>query len=104
VSNKKYGDPDFGKTLAELKLHAELAQTTDGFSIEGNARKVGAVLAVAGAGAELIAEIEQLQERRDELLAALEGLVRATDPDAGDLSDLLAKCNSAIAKAKGGAV
>lgn len=71
VNDKKYGDPDFGCTLAELKLHAELAQTINGISIEGNARKAGAILAVAGAGSELITEIEQLQALQGELVKAL---------------------------------
>lgn len=80
MNEKKYGDPDFGCTLDDLKAHAELAQTVAGVSFEGNARKVGAILAVAGAGSEMIAEIEQLQAQRNELLAALTSLVLFSKP------------------------
>lgn len=58
---KKFGDQDFGNTLAELKAMAPHAQTIDGVKFEGNAKKVSAILILAGVGSELIAEIERLQ-------------------------------------------
>lgn len=67
MSQKKYGGEDFGSTLEELKKLAPLAVTMEGVSFNGPARKVGAILALAGVGVELIAEIERLRAEEERL-------------------------------------
>lgn len=67
MTEKKYGGEDFGSTLAELKKLAPLAVTMNGVKFEGDARKAGAILALAGVGGELIAEIEHLQAEAERL-------------------------------------
>jgi hypothetical protein len=61
MNPKKFGGEDFGHTLADLKAMAPHAQTVDGVKFEGNAKKVSAILILAGLSGELIAEIERLQ-------------------------------------------
>ncbi|MCQ4311746.1 hypothetical protein NAV33_07530 [Pseudomonas stutzeri] len=58
---KRYGDPVFGNTLADLKVLTTMTQAMDGLKFEGPARKVGAFLTLAAATGELIGEIEDLE-------------------------------------------
>lgn len=67
MSDKKYGDPVFGKTLAELKALVPLTGTLDGISFDGPAKKCSAILIAAGSLGELVADVEMLQAERDEL-------------------------------------
>lgn len=62
TEHKRYGDPQFGNTLDELKVLAPHAQTVDGVTFDGPAHKVGAILTLAAAAGELIAEVEALRE------------------------------------------
>lgn len=74
-TEKKYGGEDFGKTLAQLKRIAPLAETINGVRFEGNAAKVGAILELAGVSGELIADIEALTAQRDTLKVALQAMI-----------------------------
>lgn len=60
---KLYGDPTFGSTLDELRELAPYAKTVDGVSFSGDARKVGAILKIAGSAEDLIAEIDRLSSK-----------------------------------------
>lgn len=68
MNPKKFGGEDFGHTLAELKAMAPHAQTVDGVKFDGNAKKVSAILILAGLGGELIAEIERLNAELDKAI------------------------------------
>lgn len=92
-------------TIDELRSIAPLAKTLDGVRFSGDARKVGAILALAGAAEELIAE-------RDQLLPALEKLAaefgeQRSSGHGESYSQrelkprLFAEVDAAIAKAKG---
>ena len=59
MENKIGGE--FGHTLQELKALAPLGKTINGVQFEGNAKKVGAILALAASAGDLIEIIEQLQ-------------------------------------------
>lgn len=72
TEHKRYGDPQFGNTLDELKVLAPHAQTVDGVTFDGPAHKVGAILTLAGAAGELIADIERLQGLIEDLELALQ--------------------------------
>lgn len=69
---KRYGDPVFGNTLADLKALTPLTQTIDGLRFEGPAQKVGAVLTLAAVAGDLIAEIERLNGTIEDLELALQ--------------------------------
>lgn len=72
MSDKKFGDPIFGSTLAELKAYAPCIATADGLRIEGPNHKVAAMFAAAGCLGDLVEAVDKLTSQRDALLAALE--------------------------------
>lgn len=81
MNQKKYGDPVFGSTLADLKKFAELTSTVNGISVTGNAKKIAALLAVVGCAGGLIQEIESLTAECESLRGRLDSLLNHC-PDA----------------------
>lgn len=73
-NGKLYGGPD-GHTLEELKQMAPIAQTLNGVEFEGNTFKLRAILGVAAAGVDLVAEVERLQRELDECNEAMQGMI-----------------------------
>lgn len=59
ISPKLYGG-EFGDTLEQLKARVPFTKDMQGLGFDGDARKVGAVLLLAGVSGELIEHIEQL--------------------------------------------
>lgn len=93
MDEKKYGGEEFGSTLAQLKNMVPLAATVEGVSFEGDLRKIGAILELAGAAGELIAEIEELQAHAERWCFGLtvntdEEFRSALDPFMGWAEDL----------------
>jgi hypothetical protein len=72
--SKLYGGPD-GHTLEQLKKMAPVAQTLNGVKFEGNSFKLAAILGVAAAGVDLVAEVERLQRELDECNEAMQGMI-----------------------------
>ena len=52
TEQKRYGHPQFGHTLEELKALAPHAQTVDGIQFDGPARKVGSILTLSASAGE----------------------------------------------------
>lgn len=59
IGQRLYGG-EFGDTLEQLKARIPFTKDMQGLGFDGDARKVGAVLCLAGVAGELIEHIEQL--------------------------------------------